>query len=158
MSEIEEMLEMAIRAEIDSEKIYLQVSQMAKNKLLKEKLEFLAKEESKHKELLENIFHIKFQDRELEIPPSTKVPLPQIEIHKNEPLYDILTQAMDAEEKTAIFYQDLAKKLKDGEAASLMQYLSSVEKSHYYLLESEKELLMQMEKYSGNYKYYSLNP
>ncbi len=60
--------------------------------------------------------------------------------------------------KLQVFYQDLAKKLKDGEAASLMQYLSSVEKSHYYLLESEKELLMQMEKYSGNYKYYSLNP
>lgn len=158
MDELEKLLEMAIRAEIDSENIYIQIANLAQNKMLKEKLEFLAGEEKKHKELLENIFFVKFQDRELEIPPSTSVPLPQIEIHKNEPLYDILTQAMNAEEKTAIFYSDIAKKFKEGEAASMMQYLSSVERSHYYLLESEKELLMQMEKYSGNYKYYNLNP
>ncbi len=146
METIQELLEMAIRAEIDSENIYSDLSKMVKNYLLKEKLEFLAKEENGHKKMLEHIFSMKYPNKEPEIPDSTKVPLPHIVIKEKEPLSDIFTQAMDAEEKTSKFYTDLSKRMK-GEESNILSYMSNVEMSHYYLLKSERELLLNFENY-----------
>jgi len=148
---------MALRAEIDSRDIYQKASTMTKNALLKEKFNFLSGEEAKHRVLIENIIKMKFPNEEIEIPESTEVPLPKITISGKDPISKLLTQAMDAEKETSKFYANIAKQL-DEENASLMQYLSSIEMSHYYFLQAEKDLILKFENYDQYFEMMHVGP
>ena len=100
MANLKELLEMALRAEIDSNNIYNEYSERVKNSILKEKFKFLANEESKHKVLIENIIKMKFPGEEITVPESTEVPLPVIKISENDPISKLLIQAMNVEKET----------------------------------------------------------
>ncbi len=157
MANLKELLEMALRAEIDSNRIYNEFSEKVKNALLKEKLRFLANEEAKHKVLIENIIKMKFPGEEINIPESTQVPLPEIKIEEKDPISKLLLQAMNVEKETSKFYSQIAEKL-DYETGSLMRYLSSVEMSHYYFLEAEKEIAMKFEDYDQYFEMMHVGP
>jgi len=157
MTDLKTLLEMALRAEIDSRDIYQKASTMTKNALLKEKFNFLSGEEAKHRVLIENIIKMKFPNEEIEIPESTEVPLPKITISEKDPISKLLTQAMDAEKETSKFYANIAKQL-DEENASLMQYLSSIEMSHYYFLQAERDLILKFENYDQYFEMMHVGP
>ena len=53
-----ELLAMAIKAEIEANKTYSEIASTLTNPLLQEKFQWLAKEENKHKEILEKLFGI----------------------------------------------------------------------------------------------------
>ncbi len=157
MTDLKRLLEMALRSEIDSRDIYQKASNMTKNALLKEKFNFLSGEEAKHKILIENIIKMKFPNEEIEIPESTEVPLPRITVSEKDPISKLLTQAMDAEKETSKFYANIAKQL-DEENASLMQYLSSIEMSHYYFLQAERDLILKFENYDQYFEMMHVGP
>ncbi|MGC8565342.1 MAG: ferritin family protein [Thermoplasmata archaeon] len=157
MTDLKRLLEMALRSEIDSRDIYQKASTMTKNALLKEKFNFLSGEEAKHKILIENIIKMKFPNEEIEIPESTEVPLPRITVSEKDPISKLLTQAMDAEKETSKFYANIAKQL-DEENASLMQYLSSIEMSHYYFLQAERNLILKFENYDQYFEMMHVGP
>ncbi|MEM0170494.1 MAG: ferritin family protein [Thermoplasmata archaeon] len=157
MANLKELLEMALRAEIDSNNIYNEYSERVKNSILKEKFKFLANEESKHKVLIENIIKIKFPGEEITVPESTEVPLPVIKISENDPISKLLIQAMNVEKETSKFYENIAKNL-DYETGALMRYLSAVEMSHYYFLEAEKELALKFEDYDQYFEMMHVGP
>ncbi len=157
MDELKRLLEMALRSEIDSRDIYKNYAEQTKNALLKEKFEFLAKEEEKHRAMIENLLKIKYPNEPINIPDSTEVPLPRINVKENDPISKLLSQAMDAEIAASKFYEQISLKF-DDEKSYLMKYLSSVEMSHYYLLQAEREIILRFEDYDQYFEMMHVGP
>ena len=83
---LEELLLTAIKSEIDSYKLYKKIAKKTKNGLLKDKLEFLAKEEEKHQEFIEDIYKNHYPDEKIRLPEETPVPLPKINLNEEMPV------------------------------------------------------------------------
>lgn len=141
------LIGLAIRAEIDSNQVYSDLSSRLKNPLLKEKFRMLAHEEEKHKQILENLAEKLFPEESLEIPEKTDENLiPSIIIKADTSLVDILNQAMKAEEAAEKFYAEFALKTKDS-TRSILEYLSQIEHSHFLMLKSEYSLAQEFADY-----------
>ncbi len=144
---VRQLLEMASRAEIDANKIYSDLSHSLKNPFLKEKFQWLAFEEIKHKESLEKLFQTLFREEKMAIPDKAdKTLLPSINITPSSPFVDILYQAMKAEEAAGDFYFSLAQRVSDPQQ-KILKYLSHVEHSHYTMLKSEYLMAQEFEDY-----------
>jgi rubrerythrin len=131
----------SLKSEIDSRLLYLKIKDSVKNAVLKDKMEFLAKEEDKHRVFFEQFFKKKFPDTILEIPEKSPVPLPIIRI-KDEliQLSEILQQAMNASR-----FKD------DKEIYNMLNYIADMEMGHYRLLEIEKENSERFESYDDSW-------
>ncbi|HDZ27095.1 MAG TPA: Rubrerythrin, partial [Candidatus Aminicenantes bacterium] len=68
---VNKLLGIAIRAEIDANKTYSDLAERVSNPLLKEKFQWLAYEENKHKEILGKLHETLFQGDEPQIPDTT---------------------------------------------------------------------------------------
>jgi rubrerythrin len=144
---IKKLIGYAVRAEMDSNKVYLRLSGRVKNPLLKEKFQLLAFEEKKHKEVLENLFAALYKGDELQVPECVDEHLlPAVVIKPSSTLVDILHQAMQAEKSAQDFYASLAGRVQTAKK-KILEYLSKVEKSHYLMLRSEYTLAQQFEDY-----------
>ena len=147
---VRQLLEMASRAEMDANRIYSDLAQSLKNPLLKEKFQWLAFEENKHKESLAKLFSTLFREEKMEIPDITdEALLPSINFTPSSSLVDILYQAMKAEEAAGDFYLSLAQKVSDPQQ-KILKYLSHVEHSHYTMLKSEYLMAQEFEDYGGS--------
>lgn len=147
---VRQLLEMASRAEMDANKIYSDLAQSLKNPLLKEKFQWLAFEENKHKESLAKLFLTLFREEKMEIPDSTdEALLPSINFTPSSSLVDILYQAMKAEEAAGDFYLNLAQKVSDPQQ-KILKYLSHVEHSHYTMLKSEYLMAQEFDDYGDS--------
>jgi len=144
--ELDELLLTAIKSEIDSNKLYLKISKKTQNGLLKDKLEFLAKEEEKHREFIEEIYKNHYPDKTLNIPKETPVPMPKINLDEDMPVSKLLNMAMNAEEKAGDFYESLAGYFEKGtKLHNTLLYFADMEKGHYKILENEKESMERFE-------------
>lgn len=142
------LLALAIRAEIDSQKVYRKLSGRLKNALLREKINILAFEEKKHEKALKNLFTASFPKEKLVIPEKTEEKLlPSVIIKPSSSLVDVLEQAMKAEKAAETFYARLSRRVR-GDKKRLLQYLSRVEKTHFLMLKSEYALALQFEDYA----------
>jgi len=142
------LLGMAIRAEIEANRVYRRLTKRLKNPLLQEKIKVLALEEKKHEKALRNLFSASFPRAELVIPERAEEKLlPSVIIKPASSLADILEQAMKAEKAAEAFYAGLSRRVQ-GDKKRLLQYLSRVEKSHALMLESEYTLALQFEDYA----------
>jgi rubrerythrin len=145
---VETLIGMAIRAEIDANKIYSNLADQVSNPLLKEKFTLLAFEESKHKTILEKFFAKLFPGEEIQIPDKTdQALLPSIQMSPSSPLVDILHQAMEAEKAAENFYLSLSGRVQKPQR-EILEYLAKVEKSHYHMLHSEYILAQEFEDYA----------
>ena len=108
MYTLEDLLLAAIKSEMESNTTYTTLAKKVKNALLKDKLEFLANEEEKHKLVIEDIFRNHFPENEIHIPKKSPVPLPEIVADEETPLSKILQSAMEAEKTAQEFYQSLS--------------------------------------------------
>jgi len=125
-----------------------------KNGLLQDKLEFLAKEEEKHREFIEEIYMNHFPEKELKIPNETPVPLPEVSFDDNTPLSVLLKEAMNAEQSASTFYKSLAGRFEQGtKINNTLLYFSDMEVGHYKLLEQEKQ---SMERYEEDDVYWPM--
>ncbi len=148
---LEELLGMAIKAEIGARKFYESLAERIDIETLKEKIEWLASEEKKHEELLRKIYASMFPGKEVVFPkehigPELK-PVAR-ELQGVQDLLELIRWAMKAEEIAAHFYEGLIDMVDTEEKKRLMRYLSDMEKGHYYTLRAEYELLLDWEMYS----------
>ena len=145
--DIEQLLKIAIKSEINAAEIYKKMADKTKIVFLKDKLNFLANEEIGHRNLLEKLFKTKFSHKPLKLDIDMEKPLPMLAITDDMLISDMITQAMEAEKKASDFYKNLEKKFETEEEKSMARYLSHMEESHYYLLKSELELSHNFELY-----------
>lgn len=136
-----EIFSIAVKSELDSKKIYEKMAEKTSNFVLKDKLRFLAKEEEKHRKILENMFNKLYPDEDLKI--SEKSLVPKIDIESAE-IPELLEKAMESERIEEKFYRDLAEK---SEYKNILLYLADVEKGHHAILEAEHNMIMQYPDY-----------
>lgn len=144
---LEDLLLAAIKSEIESNSVYIKIASKIKNDLIKDKLQFLAKEEQKHKEFIEQVYKAKFPKKKLLIPKTTPVPLPPLIIpDENTSLGILLKNAMMAEQAAHDFYESLSKQFKnDKKIHNILSYFADMELQHYKILEIEKESMDRFE-------------
>jgi rubrerythrin len=144
---IDKLLGYAMRAEIDSDRIYTEMSNRVKNPLLIQKFRILAFEEQKHKTVLDNLFQSLYPGDTPEVPEKVDPKLlPAVIIRPTSDLVDIIKQAMEAEKSSQDFYAALAKRVELGKK-KILEYLSKVERSHYLMLRSEYAMAQQFADY-----------
>jgi len=152
--ELEDLLLAAIKSEQESNRLYSKMMKKTKNGLLQDKLEFLAKEEEKHRKFIEEIYMNHYPEKELKIPFQTPVPLPEVKMDDEMPLSTLLKEAMNAEQDASEFYQKLAGRFEQGtKINNTLLYFSDMEIGHYKILEMEKE---SMERYEEDDVYWPM--
>ena len=145
----EELFFSAIRAEIGSKEVYQKLADGVNNAFLKDKLKFLASEEDKHRSFLENAYLTEFPGRDIELPGSSPVPLPEISLpNESVPVSEVIESAMKAELAAQEFYLAFAESLEDNpELVKTLKYFASMELGHYNILEVELKNIETYEEY-----------
>jgi len=136
-----EVFGIAIKSEIEATKAYSRLYKMVKNKILRMKLKFLISEEKKHRRILERLFSQRFQEEKLKI--AEKSFLPPIKISKGKKLsvLDLFKLALTAEKVSEEFYKEAGERAEDNESKRVLGYLVRVERSHYFIIKSEIDML-----------------
>ncbi len=156
---LKDLLLTAIKSEVDSRDIYLSLKSRVKNYVLKNKFDFLAQEEDKHRVFFENLYHQDFPGETIILPDKTPVPLPEIKISsENLPISEILEMAMEAEKNASEFYKSLMEKFQDEKIRKTLEYISTVEMSHYKILEVEREYAKKYEDYESEWPLFHVGP
>ena len=137
----------ALRSEMDSKEVYHQIADRVKNALLKDKLNFLASEEDKHRKIIEGVYRETFGDKELHIPEKSPVPLPEVTISgEMMALSEVFLMAMNAEMAAYGFYNELAKLYENNPSLKkTIEYVATMEMGHFKLLEIEKDNMKKFE-------------
>ena len=144
--DLEELLLAAIKSEVESEDLYLNISKKTKNGLLSDKLKFIANEEKKHKLFIEDIYRNHFPRKKIVLPKKSPVPLPKILITEDMSVNKLLKIAMNAENNAYDFYKSLSDYFEEGsKIQNTLIYFSDMEKGHYKILELEKESMDRFE-------------
>jgi rubrerythrin len=142
-----DILPIAVRAEMDAEAIYRTLFDRVKNEVLRQKLDFLAKEEGRHRAILTRLFADKFPGRPFTIPASSGKPKPAVAVDDRTPVLDLFKLAMEKEKEAEAFYRDSKPLMEDPDSRRILDYLSRVERSHYYMIKSEIDLLEKFPEY-----------
>ncbi len=140
-----EVLSIGIKSEIEAVKLYMRMKEIAKNDDLMEKFDFLIAQEKKHQQILTDAYSKKFPDVPLKLPPKSLVPTISEILAREASLKELFGVAMTAEKMSEEFYHDLAGKTRDGNSKSLLNYLASMEHSHFAILEAEYNQLQMGE-------------
>jgi rubrerythrin len=137
----------ALRSEMDSKEVYRQIADRVKNALLKDKLNFLAFEEEKHRKIIEGVYRETFGDKKLHIPEKSPVPLPKVTITgEMVALSEVFSMAMNAEMAAYDFYNELAKLYENNSSLKkTIEYVATMEMGHFKLLEIEKDNIRRFE-------------
>ena len=107
---LEDVILTAIRGEMSSQLVYTITAGKVENAFLKDKLAFLAVEEAKHREFLENLYVRTFPDKDMVVPEETPVPMPEMKVYEeNVKLSEVLESAMEAENAAKVFYYEMSK-------------------------------------------------
>ena len=157
---LEQIFFVAIKSEIDSKKVYEDLANTVRNVFLKEKLLFLASEEDKHEMFLEAKFNELFPNKDMIIPQTSPVPLPDILIPDgNVPHSEVIQSAMGAELAAREFYLAM-KDLFDSqsEIRSTLEYFANMELGHYQLLSIERDNLLKFEDYDNYWEMMNIGP
>ncbi len=142
-----EILAGAVRSEVDAAGFYSKLRERVKNELLREKLKFLIFEEEKHRKTLERLFSQRFPDRVLEIPEKSFLPLIKASLEDKASVLDLFEAALQAEKTSEDFYKTASEKTEDEQSQKVLRYLSRVERSHYFMIKSEIDLLEKFPDY-----------
>jgi len=144
--DLEQLLLAAIKSEIESKDLYLNIEKKTKNGLLSDKLKFIANEEKKHRMFIEDIYKNHYPGKKIIIPDKSLVPLPKITITDDMLVSKLLIIAMDAEKAASDFYKFLSEYFEKGSKLhNTLIYFSDMEKGHYKILETEKESMDRFE-------------
>lgn len=142
-----EVLALAIKSEIEAVTVYSKLHDRVKNALLKKKLKFLIFEEKKHRKILEHLFSQKYPTREVELPDKSFLPPIKVKDDAEPSIVDIFKAALQAEKLSEEFYKEKSRKADSDESQKLLEYLSRVERSHYFMIKSEIDLLKKFPEY-----------
>ena len=157
---LKELLEIAVRSEIDAKETYTELSKKVDNFVLKDRLEFLAGEEEKHRKFIESFFNKKFAGEEMNIPDESPKPLPRVNIEdENMEMSEIFYQAMESEKASRDFYLGIAERYEDEpEIKKTIVYLASMEMNHYHILKAERDSIDAFEELGRDWAYIHIGP
>ncbi|MBC7080946.1 MAG: ferritin family protein [Thermoplasmatales archaeon] len=158
MPDLKKLLEIAIKSEIDAAENYKKMADTTNIFLLKDKLNFLEKEEIGHRNLLEKLFSKKFPGEDINLPKGSEIPFPEFKVNKNMQLSDMIRKAMEAEKIASDYYKKMEGSLSKEEEKAMARYLASMEESHYYLLKSELEIAYNFELYDEVHEMMHIGP
>ena len=116
MPGVKETMEIAIQAEIDASKNYRKAAERINLFLLKDKFQFLAKEEESHRRVLETLFEKKFPNENLVLPSVEDMPYREFgeyDVTPTMPLHEIIEKAIEGEQRAVEFYTALAEMVDD---------------------------------------------
>lgn len=142
----DQILAVAVKSEIEAADIYTSLHQRVKNELLRKKLKFLVFEEKKHRAILERLFFQRFPEEELKIPESSFLPQVSVTVDEKSSVLDLFKAALNAEKMSEDFYAEAAGRAEEG-SQKILKYLSRVERSHYFMIQSEIVLLEKFPDY-----------
>ncbi len=140
LKQYDEMIKFAIDKEIGAFTFYTKASQAAKYSGAKELFIDFAKEEEKHRKLLEDITVEKIAQLQIEkTVPDLKISdyMVDVEFKPDLSYADILRMAMKMEERSLKLYTDLKGTAKDDEMKRLFDFLAQQEAKHKYGLEKK---------------------
>jgi rubrerythrin len=142
-----EILAVAVRSEINAAGFYSKLHDKVKNELLREKLKFLISEEEKHRKILERLFSQRFSDKALKIPEKSFLPPIKASLGDKASVLELFEAALQAEKTSEDFYKQASEQIKDETSQRILKYLSRVERSHYFMIKSEVDLLEKFPDY-----------
>ena len=142
-----EVLAVAIRAEIEAADYYGGLLEKVKNILLQQKLKFLVMEEKKHRKILERLHSQRYPEVELKIPEKAARPKTPGAWSEKASILDLFKMALEAEKLAEQYYRDARGVVADAVSQKMLEYLSRVERSHYFLIKSEIDLLSRFPDY-----------
>jgi rubrerythrin len=135
-----EALSVAIYNEQSAFDFYTKLHDIIKNPSGKEKFEFLASDEKRHRELLEKHYTKITGGEEFHFDPN-KVKTIRVKIKDNATAYEALDIGIKAEKEAYEFYSRSAEGSKDPEAEKMFLMLAGEEDKHYNVLMAEKQAL-----------------
>jgi rubrerythrin len=136
-----EVFGVAIKSEIEAAKDYSRLYGKVKNEILRMKLKFLISEEKKHHRILEKLFSQRFPGEELEIPEKSFLPPINVSPAKKLSVLNLFKLALKAEKMSENFYREAEERAEDKESKRILGYLVRVERSHYFIIKSEIDML-----------------
>lgn len=142
-----EVLAEAIRAEIEAARFYAGLLDRVKNILLQQKLKFLVLEEKKHRKILERLYRQRYPDRELQLPDRPARSRPALTLEEKSGVVDLFKMALAAEKFAETFYREARDRAGEEGSRKILDYLARVERSHYFLIKSEIDLLARFPDY-----------
>jgi rubrerythrin len=137
----------AIKSEIQATDAYSKLYEKVKNEILRLKLKFLISEEKKHRRILEKLFSQRFPGEKLEIPEKSFFPSIKISKAKKISVLDLFKLALKAEKVSENFYKEAGERAEDKESKRVLGYLVRVERSHYFIIKSEIDMLERFPDY-----------
>jgi rubrerythrin len=137
----------AMKSEIESRAVYEKLADRVRNFMLKDRLKFLADEETKHYRFFEEFYGKEFPGEGIVLPDENPIPLPSVLVYdEGIPISEVISSAMDAELAARDFYTDMAGLFTGREETrNMLLYIAKMELGHYKLLEHEKELADEFE-------------
>lgn len=148
-----EIYGIAIKSEIEAARAYQQMADITNREDVRKKLKFLRDEERRHRQLLTHQYRREFPDVKLALPSEGLAPALSLAIERNTPLAKLFELAMEAERKSERFYAQAAETAESLSGRRLLNYLAGMERGHYFLLQSEYELLQQFESFASYKKF-----
>lgn len=142
-----EVLAAAIRSEIDAADFYGGLLAWVHNILLRQKLEFLVLEEKKHRAILERLHAGRYPAAGLEIPAKSVRPRPAAKVDAASSVLDLFKTALEAEKAAEEYYREARGRMSDAGSRKILEYLSRVERSHFFMIRSEIDLLSRFPDY-----------
>lgn len=137
--ELQEVIGFAAEKEAEAAAFYQEASRRVERFHMKEAFKEMAKEEQRHKELLEGINVEKVAGKKIERVPDLKISdyLVDVEYSPDMDYRDLLILAMKREEKSFKLYNEVAEKSDDPGLKRLFQVLAQEEAKHKLKLETE---------------------
>jgi rubrerythrin len=135
---VDDILAYAIEKEVEAENFYLEAASEADFTGARKLFEDFAREENKHKTMLENLDREQIKSFVPETVPDLKRSdyLVDMTYKKGMGFADILRLAMKREEKANKLYVDLSQKTDEADVKKLFEKLAQEESKHKYGLES----------------------
>jgi len=142
-----EVLAVAVRSEIEAANFYAGLLGKVKNVVLQQKLKFLVLEEKKHRGILERLHAQRFPGVEFKVPEKVVRPRPSVQVDEESSILDLFKAALEAENYAQNYYKESQQVAEDPGSRKILEYLSRVERSHYFLVKSEIDLLSRFPDY-----------
>jgi rubrerythrin len=142
-----DILNLAVEMETEGEKFYLEQEENNDNYGIKAVCSFLAKEEAKHREIIESKISgsvSELKDGDLKKCIKEIYPEDQqfeIEIKAHPEQFDFYRLAMGKEQKSIELYKELLGKSEDEEVKKILLFLIAQEEKHYKLFDEMAQML-----------------
>ncbi len=142
-----QVLEVAVKSEIDAESFYTRLRGRVKNVILIEKLRFLALEEAHHRTIIDRLLKQRFPGHATDVPEKSLMPPIAAALDDRASVPDLFAAALRAEEASEAFYKEALELAADEGSRRMLAYLSRVERSHQAMIKSEIELIEKFPDY-----------